>query len=112
MIADRLSALGWRVQGVDVYQRCLPLISRENVATLFQDSAPELISTTSNEALENLKILAHEHWDMLIRLPIIVNSERTATLAQSMGFKQPALVAKSAGDEGQLEQVKWWMSKQ
>jgi uroporphyrinogen-III synthase len=112
LISNRLSALGWCVQGVDVYQRCLPVFSQKNVASLLEDSPPKLISTTSNEALENLKILAYEHWDTLIKLPIIVNSERTAALAQSMGFEQPALVAKSAGDEGQLEQVILWLSRQ
>lgn len=112
VIADHLSDLGWRVQGLDVYQRCLPKISRESVTRLIQGSAPQLISITSNEALQNLKILAHNHWDTLSKLPIIVNSERTATLAQTMGFEQAALIAKSAGDEGQIDQVKLWISNQ
>jgi uroporphyrinogen-III synthase len=111
LIADHLRKLGWAVQGLDVYQRCLPAISPESVAELMQNSAPEIISITSNEALQNLKILAVNHWDTLSKLPIVVNSERTATLAQSMGFEQLALVARSAGDEGQLEQVKLWLSK-
>lgn len=112
LIADRLSELGWCVQGLDVYQRRLPSISPDSVTRLIQDSAPELISITSNEALQNLKILAHDHWGALSKLPIIVNSKRTAVLAQSMGFEQAAWVAKSAGDEGQIEQVKLWISNQ
>jgi uroporphyrinogen-III synthase len=81
-----------------------------NVSDLLQDSEPNLVSITSNESLQNLKTLANEHWSSLIKLPLIVNSERTATLAKSMGFELPALVATSAGDQGQLEQVRLWLS--
>ena len=76
-----------------------------------QNSAPDIISITSSEALQNLQTLAHNHWNELCKLPLIVNSERTAKQAQSMGFEQPAMIAVSAGDEGQLEQVKCWLSK-
>jgi uroporphyrinogen-III synthase len=111
LIAERLRELGWSVQGADVYQRSLPAISTESVTDIIQNSAPDIISITSGEALHNLKILAHNHWDTLCKLPLIVNSERTATQAQSIGFEQPAMVAVNAGDEGQLEQVKCWLSK-
>ena len=111
LIATRLRELGWSVQGTDVYQRSLPAISPESVTKLMQNSAPDIISITSSEALQNLQTLAHNHWNELCKLPLIVNSERTATQAQSMGFEQPAMIAVSAGDEGQLEQVKCWLSK-
>jgi len=111
LISDILSELGWTVTGVDVYKRSLPIMTEESINELIQDPAPDLISITSNEALQNLEILAKEHWDTLRKLPLVVNSKRSATLAQSMGFELPALVAGSAGDEGQLEQIKLWMSK-
>lgn len=112
LIAERLTTLGWQVQGVAVYRRCLPMISPASVTKLLHDSAPRLISSTSDEALQNLEILAHHHWPTLLRLPLVVNSVRTAVLAQSMGFEQPPLVAQNAGDEGQLAQVKIWLSTQ
>ena len=111
LIAERLRELGWSVQGADVYQRSLPTISPESVTELIQNSAPDIISITSGESLQNLKILAHNHWDRLRQLPLIVNSERTATQAQTIGFEQSAMVALKAGDEGQLEQIKCWLSK-
>lgn len=110
LIAERLSELGWSVESIDVYQRYLPAMTPTNVSDLLQDSEPNLVSITSNESLQNLKTLANEHWSSLIKLPLIVNSERTATLAKSMGFELPALVATSAGDQGQLEQVRLWLS--
>ena len=110
LIADHLTKLGWSVRGIDVYQRSLPNISPTVTAQLFQTLAPNLISITSNEALQNLKILAGNQWESLRLLPLIVNSQRSAKLAKSMGFKLPVLVANSAGDEGQLEQIKKWIS--
>jgi len=110
LIADRLREIGWHVQTIDVYRRALPVISAAHVAERIQCPTPDIISINSNETLQNLRILAANQWDTLCELPLIVNSERTAELAMSMGFKLPALVASKAGDEGQLEQLKRWMA--
>lgn len=110
LIADHLSKLGWCIKEVDVYERSLPDISTTVASTLIQSYPPDLISITSNETLQNLKLLVPDHWDSLCLLPLIVNSERSATLAETMGFKLPAMVAHSAGDEGQFEQVKHWLA--
>ena len=109
-IADQLRELGWSVQGIDVYRRILPDISPSSISDIILNSPPDLVSVTSNEALQNLKILAKEHWDILRKLPLVVNSQRAVSLAKSMGFEQHILVANQAGDEGQLEQIKLWMS--
>lgn len=109
LIASRLPRLGWTVQCLDVYQRRLPAICPKTVETLIRESPPDIISSTSNEALINLQALTRNHWQKMSKLPLIVNSERAATLAKSMGFEQPAMVASRAGDDGQLEQVKRWV---
>ena len=110
VIADQLGELGWKVSAIDVYRRTLPAIGPEQVTELFHNAAPDLISITSNEALQNLHTLTRSHWDTLRTLPLIVNSQRCAVLAKSMGFEQSVLLATSAGDEGQIEQVKRWIS--
>jgi len=112
LISDILSELGWAVKTVEVYKRSIPAMTQESIDEKIQDPSPDLISITSNEALQNLEILAKDQWDTLRKLPLVVNSKRCATLAQSMGFELPALVAENAGDEGQLEQIKLWMSRQ
>ena len=110
LIASELNSKGWQVQTVDVYRRSLPILSQEDIATAFQPPYPQIISITSNEALQNLAKLAEGHWELIKDLPLVVNSRRCQDLAQSLGFTQPALVANQAGDDGQLDLFRHWLN--
>ena len=111
LVSEQLTTLGWQVQSVEVYRRSIPVVEPQYIAEIMRHSTPDFISITSDEALQNLKVLTHDYWDRLRSLPLIVNSERCATLAKTMGFTQPVLVATSAGDEGQIAQIKLLLSR-
>lgn len=107
-IHSHLNDLSWHVETLDVYRRTLPAINRESIDAVFQPDVPDIISVTSNETLENLLLLADDHRELLLQIPLIVNSQRCADLALSRGFIEPARVADPAGDSGQLMQLERW----
>jgi len=109
LISDHLSELGWHVQTLDVYRRLLPDISPAYVDEIFQSSVPDIVCLSSNESLNNLMMLIGDHRTELLDIQLLVNSDRCANLADSLGFRHPALVAQSAGDQGQLSQLKQWL---
>lgn len=110
LIEPQLQRVGWQVYPVDVYRRMLPAVSSSEVAALFAPVAPDIISVTSNEGLRNLLTLTSNHQSQILQIPLVVNSQRGARLAISLGFSHPPLVAEPPGDTGQLTQLTHWQS--
>lgn len=111
LLQPSLQALGWQVDSIDVYRRQLPDLSTAQVDQIITQPWPDLVSVTSNESLHNLTILAARHLSRLRLLPLVVNSSRAAELARELGFEQPALIALTAGDPGQLACIRQWRAK-
>lgn len=108
-INDSLSELGWHIDTIDVYKRVRPVLAPELVDDVFKSTAPDIISISSNETLSNLMTLIGKHRSTLLRCQLLVNSERCAELAETLGFALPALVAQFAGDQGQVSTLKHWL---
>ncbi|MEE9319119.1 MAG: uroporphyrinogen-III synthase [Granulosicoccus sp.] len=107
LIERSLEFMGVQISVVPVYRRSKP----NNVATTVDWASLDIVSVTSDEILRNLVDLAGITRERLLKqLPIVVNSQRCAVLAQALGFTQPALVASPAGDDGQSLQLQTWLS--
>ena len=109
LIQTRLSAANWRVATIDVYDRVIPTLSQSLIDSVFRPAAPDIISVTSDEVLRNLHQLCSLHRSVMYKTPLVVNSERCATLARKLGFLGETLVAIPAGDSGQLECLSRWI---
>lgn len=106
-----LSAAGATLYTAEVYRRRLPS-NTALLQNLLQTTPPQFISTTSNEALSNLlKLLPEKEHLHLWHIPLIVNSERGEHLAQSLGFCAGILRASPAGDKGQINTLKTWITQ-
>lgn len=108
LIQSRLTARGWHVGSIAVYERVLPNIDSQTIDTLFVNCVPDIISVTSNETLTNLCKLCSSYKDTLTSIPLIANSQRCAQLASELGFRHTTLVANPAGDQGQLACLAHW----
>lgn len=109
LISETLMLAGWHVHTLDVYKRRQPEISPVLVNDIFRTSVPDIVSVSSNETLSNLITLVGSNQASLLRLPLVVNSERCAVLAVQLGFQHRALIAQPVGDQGQLRQLKLWL---
>lgn len=111
LLQPHLSADGWQVDTLDVYERIMPTLSTQQIDEVFNPAHPDIISVTSDEILKNLYQLCLSHRDAMIKIPLVVNSERCATLASELGFTAEMLVAIPAGDSGQLECLDRWKQR-
>ena len=112
LIQQTLQNRGWTVASVDVYQRRQPNAEESDAASIFSDTAFDLISVSSDEMLISLLALGQPWHTKILKSQLIVNSNRCAQLAKQHGFIKPALVARPAGDEGQLQCLREWLSNQ
>jgi len=108
LLQPHLSAAGWQVNTLDVYDRVMPTHSPQLIDAVFTPAQPDIISVTSDEVLKNLYQLCTLHRDAMLTTPLVVNSERCAKLARELGFTAETLVAVPAGDSGQLECLDQW----
>ncbi|MCF6236524.1 MAG: uroporphyrinogen-III synthase [Gammaproteobacteria bacterium] len=100
LIADTLRQRGAWVEYMEVYRRSQPTGNTHCLLDLKID----MIVITSNESLHNIFNMTLESdkaW--LLNKPLVVFSQRTAKLVQSLGFTHPARVTRIASDEGLLE---------
>lgn len=111
LIASQLRAMGWQVSSMDLYRRELPVIDTRMFTRTFSHSPPDIISITSNESLDNLVTLAGESLPVLLKIPLVVNSQRAVELAMKLGFQRLPLVANPPGDKGQIEAIRQWIER-
>jgi len=107
-LGKTLRELGAAVSYAEVYRRELP---QRNLAEVV-DHAGEIavVVVTSEDALRNLLSLAdasgRRAWLFSRRLAVI--SQRVARSVTELGFTQPPLVAREAGDTGLVDAIAAW----
>ncbi len=103
---ETLTARGADVAYVEVYRRLCPRQSAPSLQRLLREHAPDVITATSNETLQNLFDLAgSECRALLLDIPLVLASRRQAELAARLGFRQGAVIAGHASDEAMAEGV-------
>ncbi len=111
LLAQTLTQRGATVEYAEVYRRIRPAGDLEQLR--HRCPAIDLISATSNESLQNLYDMAanNEQRDWLLSSQLIVISERTAQLAQQLGFRLPAIISKQSSDLGLVNAAQAWRNK-
>lgn len=109
LLAQELTNRGAKVDLLELYQRKKPNLSQYQIEInqLEQAVADDTmggIVITSGEILANLLISLAKMRDKLIRLQIIVPSQRVAELAKESGFSH-VVVAKGASDQAILDEL-------
>lgn len=111
-LRDTLRARGARVEYVEVYRRARPRESGEALLQLLQKDGVDVITATSNEALQNLFDMAGPAGQPLLRrIPLVIPGHRQAELAARLGFVQGAVIAGHASDEAMAAGVEQIVSR-
>lgn len=98
-----LQSLEVDVHYLEVYQRLLPVLPGKHIEELITAALPCVITITSDLGITNLlQLIPAPLHEPLFGCPLIVNSERCAELANSLGFSAQILVAHPPGDAGQI----------
>jgi len=109
LLGDTLTARGAEVQYAEVYRRAKPEVDAHALLGHWERGEIDIIIVTSNEGLENLVEMAGAAWRRwLFGTPLLVMSERTAQLAQWLGFTRAAVVAAQASDAGLVSALQAW----
>ena len=96
-LGETLTNRGARVSYAEVYRRALPDLAPSRLLANWHHEV-QLATATSDDMLRNLmQLLTPAGYDALVATPLVVVSERTATLAKSLGFARIE-VAERAGD--------------
>jgi uroporphyrinogen-III synthase len=105
-LCTELGARGAQVEYVEVYRRICPADSAALLWPLLHEHKLQVITVTSNEALQNLFDMAGSKGQPLLReIPLVVASSRQAALAARLGFRQGAVIAGHASDEAMADGV-------
>ena len=107
-LAQNLTTLGIKVNTLNVYRRSMPEYSSTHLNDTLEKFLPakkKAICLTSNQGLENFHKLTCQLPDAarLAAVPLIVNSERCVAQARALGYKASIVVARPAGDCGQIK---------
>ncbi len=97
LLGDTLKCRGAQIRYVETYKREIPVHSP---LTEQQIKKLDAITISSNEGLNNL-ISLMQGPGLLVDIPLVLPSERTATLARQYGFKT-IISAKNATDDAVL----------
>lgn len=109
LLGQALRARGATVDYAEVYRRERPNVDARALATELEAGTVDIVTVTSSEGLRNLLELAGAgNAVRLKQLPLVVMSERTAALAEELGFVQPAILAAPASDAGLVEAAARW----
>ncbi len=110
-LRDSLCERGALVDYIECYQRAIPQTDPRPLYTAWEQAQPGSmpIVVTSNQSLQNLvSMIDKEHQPALFASPLMVISERTASLASKLGFTQTPVVATTASDDAVLAALKTW----
>jgi len=104
LLAFGLRERGAQVDYMDVYQRVLPQQDVRQVSDYLLNKQLAAILIYSGTALKNLLLLLAEPRvaECLLATPLVVISQRIATLAKQLGFKQ-IMIATEASDIAMVE---------
>jgi len=112
LLAQTLRARGAQVDYAEVYRRTRT--SAPDQATLLRWIAGGVnaITVTSSEGLQNLYDMMDERGrDWLLSMPLFVVSERCAALAERLGFRRKAHIARHASDQAIMESLASWAGR-
>jgi uroporphyrinogen-III synthase len=114
LLADTLRQRGAQIDYAEVYRRIQPRTDVQPLLDAWQAEKIQVVTVTSNEALQNLyNMLNDEGRQKLLATPLVVMSQRTAELAQHLGFKHTPLVSAQASVTGLVAALlKWKQHKQ
>jgi len=109
LLADTLSSRGAIVEYAECYRRSKPEVGTNELFDALSQGGLDIVTATSNEGLQNLcDMVAEPGRSDLLKLQLIVVSERTRRLAEELGFTQPAIIAQNASDEMLVEAITKW----
>jgi len=112
-LADILQQRGAKVEYAECYRRVKPDIDKAPLLTAWARNEIDVVTVTSNQALDNLFDLvgkAGQHW--LQKTPIIGVSERIRELASRLGLRGEIQIATNATDDAMIEALHIWMQAQ
>ena len=110
LLEQTLKDRGATVITRDLYRRTLPEISTTSILELLQQPI-DIITTTSNEILENLiKIVPEPCLSHLKQQPTLVISPRGVEMAQKLGFTHKIIIASGADNQAILSALIQWKS--
>ena len=102
-LANILRNRGAKVSYWEVYKRLMPQVDSSEVIELLENKQLHLIIITSFEALQNLIVmLGANNNKALVKVPLVVVSNRISQLAAELGFTRMA-VADSPSDQAIIE---------
>ncbi|MBI3546017.1 MAG: uroporphyrinogen-III synthase [Gammaproteobacteria bacterium] len=104
LLAETLKARGAHVEYAACYRRIRPSAD----VTPVLDQGIHIISVTSSDGLHNLLDMTEKsQLPRLLRIPIVVVSQRQARLGRELGFTT-VLLADQASDEAILQAIQAW----
>lgn len=104
LLADSLKQRGATVSYAEVYKRAKPGIENNTLVTCLKNKQADAIIVTSDLGLQHLwEMVGVEHQQLLKNVQLVVMSDRSAQLAQQLGFNKQAVVAKRASDGDLIE---------
>ncbi|MFW1678072.1 uroporphyrinogen-III synthase [Pontibacter sp. JAM-7] len=110
-LAQELSARGALVSYAELYERCCPDYSQEQLAQSLYQQLPDTILLTSSDALKNLLELVDDgHRKAILQIPLLVPSKRTAQEACQAGFTTVISTA-GADDQTMIRAVQQTLSE-
>lgn len=113
LLKNSLQARGATIDYVELYERALPNVDTNALSQFWKQNMIDIVTVTSNQALDNLFILAGESGKQkLVATPIVVISPRMVQNAMEKGIKADILVAEQANDKAMLDAIlKWRLNK-
>ncbi|MGZ5052908.1 MAG: uroporphyrinogen-III synthase [Methylobacter sp.] len=88
-LATTLRGRGAEVDYLEVYKRVIPQIDSSSIIQLLAHRRLDVITVTSAEALQNLKLmLDNKNNKLLSSIPLVAVSDRIARIAADMGFNR------------------------
>jgi uroporphyrinogen-III synthase len=107
LLYDTLVARGAEVDYAEVYRRACPVVDPQEIMPYWESGLLDVITITSNEALQNLFDMAGVAGQpLLCDLPLLVASRRQLELAEKLGFRHTPVVAGNATDEAMVAALK------
>ncbi len=103
LLKQILEQRGAKVDYLECYQRLLPSIDYQPLCAYIQGQSIDVISCSSNQALDNLLTVVKE--PVLFDIAFLPISANMATKAKQLGFKYIINTANNASDEAILESL-------
>lgn len=104
LLGETLRARGACVQYAEVYRRTVPAISADELLQYGAEGTLAAIVITSVESLQNLyTMIGPAGRSGLLATRLVVVSVRLAQAARQLGFRQPPLLTKEAGDDAIID---------